>query len=179
MVTPPLSSTVPSIGNQFHGMGNPQHEDPPFGGNVYNPYHVSSTGMVPLQPFMSQLGGGYYPTRQGHGVYQNPGWFAIPQPQYFPGASVQTSQPRIPFLSMLNILDLSKLMNELVCHDLSSPPVSTKLPLDIPKFEGKTGEDPGDHVTTFHLWCSSNSLNDESFCLRLFQRTLMGFATKW
>jgi hypothetical protein len=28
-------------------------------------------------------------------------------------------------------------------------PVPTKLPSDIPKFEGKTGEDPGDHVTTF------------------------------
>jgi hypothetical protein len=59
------------------------------------------------------------------------------------------------------------------------PPVPTKLPSDIPKFEGKSGEDPGDHVTTFHLWCSSNSLIDDSIRLRLFQRTLTGNAAKW
>jgi hypothetical protein len=59
------------------------------------------------------------------------------------------------------------------------PPIPTKLPSDIPKFEGKSGEDPGDHVTTFHLWCSSNSLNDDSVHLRLFQHTLMGVSTKW
>jgi hypothetical protein len=63
-----------------------------------------------------------------------------------------------------------------VSHDPTWPPVPTKLPLDIPKFEGKNGEDPGDHVTTFHLWCSSNSLKDDSIRLRLFQRTLIGVA---
>jgi len=40
------------------------------------------------------------------------------------------------------------------------------------------GEDPGDH-TTFHFWCSSNSLNDDSIRLRLFQHTLIGVAEKW
>jgi hypothetical protein len=55
----------------------------------------------------------------------------------------------------------------------------TKLPLDIPKFEAKPNEDPGDHVTTFHLWCSSNSLKDDSVQLRLFQHTLIGSAAKW
>ena len=49
----------------------------------------------------------------------------------------------------------------------------------IPKFEGNTGEDIGEHVTTFHLWCSSNSLHDDSIHLRLFQCTLMGPAEKW
>ena len=34
-------------------------------------------------------------------------------------------------------------------------------------------------MTTFHLWCSSNSLKDDSIQLRLFQRTLIGSATKW
>ena len=35
------------------------------------------------------------------------------------------------------------------------------------------------HVTTFHLcWCS-NSLNHDFVRLRLFQRTLIGFAMKW
>jgi len=54
-----------------------------------------------------------------------------------------------------------------------------QFPSDIPKFEGMTGEDPGDHITTFHLWCSSNSLIDDSIRLRLFQCTLIGNATKW
>jgi hypothetical protein len=57
-------------------------------------------------------------------------------------------------------------MNDPMFHDPTCPPVPTKLALDIPKFEGKTGEDLGDHVTTFHLWCSSNSLKDDSIWLR-------------
>jgi hypothetical protein len=103
----------------------------------------------------------------------------IPQQQSFQGAWGQMSQPRLPFMATLNMLDLSKLMNELVCHDLTWPPVPTKLPSDIPKFEGKNGEDPCDHVTTFYLWCFSNSLNDNSIQLRLFQHTLMRIAAKW
>jgi hypothetical protein len=71
-------------------------------------------------------------------------------------------QPRLLFLATLNLSDLSKLMNDHVSHDPTWPPVPTKLLSDIPKFEGKNGEDPGDHVTTFQLWCSSNSLNDNS-----------------
>jgi hypothetical protein len=57
--------------------------------------------------------------------------------------------------------------------------MSTKLPSNIPKFEAKPKEDPRDHVTTFHLWCPSNLLKDDSVQLRLFQRTLIGSATKW
>jgi hypothetical protein len=55
----------------------------------------------------------------------------------------------------------------------------TKFPSDIMKFKGKPGEDPGDHVMTFHLWCSSNALRDDSIQLRLFQHTLIGGAAKW
>jgi hypothetical protein len=88
-------------------------------------------------------------------------------------------QPRLPFLATLNFPDLSRLMNDLVRHDPIWPPIPTKIPSDIPKFKGKTGEDPGDHITNFHLWCSSNSLNDDSIRLRLFQCTLMRVAMKW
>ena len=88
-------------------------------------------------------------------------------------------QPRIPFLAMLNFPDLSRLTNDLVSHDPTWLVVPPKLPSDIPKFKGKTGEDPGEHVMTFHLWCSSNSLNHDLVCLRLFQRTLIGPAVKW
>lgn len=41
------------------------------------------------------------------------------------------------------------------------------------------GEDPSNHVMTFHLWCSSNTLNDDSIGLRLFQQTLTGPVEKW
>ena len=70
-------------------------------------------------------------------------------------------------------------MNDLVSHDPAWSAVPNKLPLDIPKFEGKAGEDPSEHVTTFHLWFSSNSLKDNSICLRPFQHTLTGSTTKW
>jgi hypothetical protein len=89
------------------------------------------------------------------------------------------SQPHLPFLATLNFPDLAKLMNDPVSHDPTCPLVPTKIPLDIPKFEGKNGEDLGDHVMTFHLWCSSNSLNDDSIRLRLFQRTLVEVVEKW
>jgi hypothetical protein len=62
------------------------------------------------------------------------------------------SQPRLPFLATLNLPNLVKLMNDLVSQNPTWPLVPTKLPSDIPKFEGKNGEDPGDHATTFHLW---------------------------
>ena len=54
-----------------------------------------------------------------------------------------------------------------------------KLPSEIPKFNGNPEEDPSTHVMNYHLWCSSNSLNDDSVRLRLFQRALTGPAAKW
>ena len=104
------------------------------------------------------------------------------------GESISTSQdhtfqapvrPKIPFLANLNFPYLSKLMNDPVRHDSSWPPLPTKLPSDIPKFEGKVGEDPGDHITTFHLCCSSNSLNDDTVWLILFQITLTSAIEMW
>jgi hypothetical protein len=80
---------------------------------------------------------------------------------------------------MFNLTNLYKLMNDPMCHDPMWTLIPTKLPSDIPKFEGKTGEDPGDHVTTFHIWFSSNSLNDDYIRLKLFQRILTGVAAKW
>jgi hypothetical protein len=84
-----------------------------------------------------------------------------------------------PFLAMLNLSDLSKLMNDPMHHNPPWPPVPAKLPLYISKLKGKTGEDLGDHVTTFHLWCSSNSLNEYSIHLRLVQHILIGVTAKW
>ena len=61
----------------------------------------------------------------------------------------------------------------------SWPAIPVKLPSDIPKSDGKQGDDPKNHVMTFHLWCSSNSLMDDSIHLSLFQRTLTSMAVKW
>ena len=122
---------------------------------------------------------------QGQGFYPQPG--QQPNFSWQPGAS-QTpgpfypgyqQQPKLPFLATLHLPDLTRLLNDPICHDPRWPPMPTKLPSDIPKFEAKPNEDPGDHVTTFHLWCSSNSLKDDSVQLRLFQRTLIGSAAKW
>jgi hypothetical protein len=74
--------------------------------------------------------------------------------------------PPIPYLASLNILDLAKLTNDPIFHDATWPNMPTKLHLDIPKFEGKTGEDLSNHVMTFHLWCSSNNIMDDSNHLR-------------
>jgi hypothetical protein len=74
---------------------------------------------------------------------------------------------------------LSRLTNDLIFHSSVWPVIQAKLPSDIPKFDGKYGEDPNNHVMTFHLWCSSNALMDDSIYLCPFQRTLMGFVAKW
>jgi hypothetical protein len=71
-------------GSNFCSMGNPLHEVPSSGGNIYphisNPCHVtfsSKVASMPLQPFMNQYGGGYYPIGLGHGVKKDPSWPAI------------------------------------------------------------------------------------------------------
>jgi hypothetical protein len=86
---------------------------------------------------------------------------------------------QLPFLATLDLSDLSRILNDPIRHSPQWPIILAKLPLDIPKFDDKVGEDPNNHVMTFHLWCSSNSLMDDSICLRLFQRTLTGSVAKW
>ena len=86
---------------------------------------------------------------------------------------------QLPFLASINILDLMKLTNDLISHGLNWPPMPMKLPLDIPNFEGKQVEDPGNHVMTFHMWCSLNNIIYDTIRLILFQHTLTGVAAKW
>ena len=71
------------------------------------------------------------------------------------------------------------MINDPIQHNPSWPAIPVKLPSNIPKCDGKQGDDPKNPVMTFHLWCSSNSLMDDSIQLRLFQRTLTGTAAKW
>ena len=72
---------------------------------------------------------------------------------------------------------LSRLINDPIHHNPSWSTIPVKLPSYIPKFDGKRGQDPKNHVMTFHLWCSSISLMDGSIHLWLFHRTLTGIAT--
>ena len=104
-----------------------------------------------------------------------------PTSGYMPYQYYQYVEPnhQLPFLATLDLLDFSKLINYPIQHNASWPPIPVNLPSDIPKFDGKQGDDPKNHVMTFHLWCSYNSLMDDSIRLRLFQRTLTSTATKW
>jgi hypothetical protein len=151
MTNPPLSSGFQLGGGQLHTLGNPQPGSNLVGASFYNPQQNIPAKMMPNPPYMSQLGGGPYNVGQGHGVYQNPRWPSNPQAKSFPRGWGQMSQPRLPFLATLNMSYLAKLMNDPVSHDPTCPPVPTKLPSDIPKFGGKNGEDPGDHITNFSL----------------------------
>jgi hypothetical protein len=98
----------------------------------------------------------------------------------FPGNLVPFNTPfKLSFLERLHFPDLSRFHNNPIFHDLHWPPMPTNFPSDILKFKGKPGEDLGDHMITFHLWCSSNVLRDDSIQFLLFQCTLIRGAAKW
>jgi hypothetical protein len=171
----PLSG-MPIWGNSFHNQWNPGQTTmpipmvPTWGNPSQSPLNEMHG-----QPSMSYFGNQLMMSPhtktpyagQGHGFYQNPGqqpnfsWqpaSQTPHP-FFPGYH---QQPKLTFLATLHLSDLTRLLNDPICHDPRWPPVLTKLPSDIPKFKARPKKDPGDHVTTFHLWCSSNSLKDDS-----------------
>ena len=87
--------------------------------------------------------------------------------------------PLLPFMAGLSLSDFSKLINDPIQHDLGWPVMPTKFPSNIPKFEGNDGEDPTNHICSFHMWCSSNSITDDSIHLQLFQHMLTGDTAKW
>ena len=62
------------------------------------------------------------------------------------------ARSHLPFLETLNLLDLLKLMNDPMLHDLTWKLLPIKIPSYMPMFEGKIVEDLGNHVMTFHLW---------------------------
>ena len=97
-----------------------------------------------------------------------------PQSHQYPHVNRQ-----LPFLVTLDLPDSSRILNDPILHSLHWPVIPAKLPSNSPKFDGKSGVYPNNHVMTFHLWCSSNSLMDDSIWLQLFQRTLTGSAAKW
>jgi len=86
---------------------------------------------------------------------------------------------QLPFVATLELPDLNRLTNDPILYAPWWPVIPHKFPLDIPKFNGNPGADPSNHVMNFHLWCSYNSLNDDSVRLHIFQLTLTGPTTKW
>jgi hypothetical protein len=97
-----------------------------------------------------------------------------PQNYHFPQVNRQ-----LPFLATFDFPNLSRILNDPILHSPYWPIILDKLLYDIPKFEGQSGEDLNNHVMNFHLWCSSNSLMDDSIILQLFQRPLTGSLEKW
>ena len=105
--------------------------------------------------------------------------YAPANPTTIPPPSHINLGSNLPFMAHLNLPDLARLTNDPIRHQAFWPPIPTKLPSDIPKFEGKAEECPQNHIMTLHLWCSSNSIVDDSIRLRLFQCTLTGTTSKW
>jgi hypothetical protein len=87
-----------------------------------------------------------------------------PQSHQYPHVNRQ-----LPFLATLDLPYLSRILNDPIYHSPQWTAIPTKLPSNIPKLDGKPGEDPNNHVMNFHLWCSSNFLMDDSIRLCLFQ----------
>ena len=94
--------------------------------------------------------------------------YAPANPTTIPSPSHINLGSNLPFMAHLNLPDLALLTNDPIRDQTFWPPMPTKLPSDIPKFEGKAGDCPQNHIMTFHLWCSSNSIVDDSIRLRLF-----------
>jgi hypothetical protein len=80
-----------------------------------------------------------------------------PQSHQYPQVNI-----KLPFLATLDLPDLSRILNDPILHSPHWPVIPAKLPFDIQKFDSKPGEDPNNHVMTFHLWCPSNFLMDDS-----------------
>jgi len=59
---------------------------------------------------------------------------------------INVTKPLLSFMTNLNLLDLRQLINDSLLHDSTWPQMRTKLPLNIPKFEGNLGEDPTNHI---------------------------------
>jgi hypothetical protein len=127
----------------------------------------------------SQGGRGQTSSQGRSKIPPNPSQGTCPLPTHIMVGTNPPPNPPIPYLASLNIPNLTKIMNDPICHDVTWPNMPTKLPSDISKFEGKLGEDPANHVMTFHLWFPSKNNMGDSILLRLFQITLIGPSTKW
>jgi hypothetical protein len=174
-VYPPLGST------HYHPQGIFFY--PPYGQANHPAYNAQNPlGYANVSQSSSNLA---YPGQQQPYVRGPTGYNYPPNPVYGPNCVPIPHQyhlqinRQLTFLATLDLPNLSRLTNDPVFHSPLWLVIPAKLPSDISKFDEKYGEYPNNHVMTFHLWCSSNSLMDDSVRLRLFQQTLTGSTTKW
>ena len=125
-----------------------------------NGQHQSFHNGYAHQPYQS------YQHQMHYSSMQRPISQAIPS--YLEYASPNLNQ-QLPFMVTLELPDLNWLTNDPIAYAPWWSPILHKLPSDIPKFNGNMGEHPSNNVMTFHLWCSSNTLNDDLMRLLLFQ----------
>jgi hypothetical protein len=138
---------------------------------IGNPYQMGGYKSMP-PPY---LGSSPYPPKQYIGGPNGPFGINTMSPLNH-NSFVNTP---LPFFATLEFPNLSKLINDPIMHHPTWPPVLVKIPTNIPKFEGKMGDDPTSHITTYHLWCVSKSMLDDSIKSRLFPCTLTRNASKW
>ena len=125
---------------------------------------IYGTPVKPQQSIPTQSGyqpqHGYPPQVMGNQPYYGGGALQAP-PAYFPQQmsdqqayvpyALMTNRPhqyalhtqmnrQLPFLATLDLLNLSCLTNDPIFYNPSWPPIPHKLPLDIPKFDGKANE---------------------------------------
>jgi hypothetical protein len=164
---PTIGQPYPRVTNPIWGSGHTTQPQVPTQTQGHNPW-----GYYPIHP---------PPNQPGSSLYGQSAYGPIGLPTRLPPQSHQYPQVnrQLPFLATLDFPDLSRILNDPIRHSPQWPVIPAKIPSDIPKFDGKAGEGPNNHVMNFHLWCSSNSLMDDSIRLRLFQRTLIGSAAKW
>jgi hypothetical protein len=177
---PPILGVVPSLSNSSAQPSHTPVSATIFGSNLLGSTFLGSNSQGHPSTNSPSQGGGGGTSSQGRSTTPpNPSHGSGPLPAHTMAGTNPPPNPPMPYLASLNIPYLTKLMNDPILHDPTWPNMPTKIPSDIPKFEGKSGEYPSNHVMTFHLWFSSNRIMDDSILLRLFQRTLTGPSTKW
>jgi hypothetical protein len=177
---PPILGGVPSLANSPAQPSHTPVSDTILGSTLLGSTLLGSNTQGHPSIGSPSQGGGSQTSSQGRSTHPpNPSQGTSPLPTPMMAGTNPPPNLPIPYLASLNIPDLTKLTNDPILHDATWPNMPTKLPSDIPKFEGKLGEDHANHVMTFHLWCSSNNIMDDSILLRLFQRTLTGSSAKW
>lgn len=176
-----IDMSVPSV-NQSHmvssvSVGNPQGIPNQSMGAPYSQNQMSQGGtaynrgnFIPL--YQNPHGNPLYNTVSQINCYTTQPMYTMGN-QMMGGAQSSSGHPSspwsesgapnsLPFLATLDIPNLYKLTNDPIYHNLQWSPIPHKIPIDIPKFDGKQGEDPGTHITTYHIWSVSNSMVDDS-----------------
>jgi hypothetical protein len=177
---PPIRGGVPSLANSFDQPSHTPVSATVLGSTLLGCTLLGSTSQgQPSTSFPLQGSGGQIPSQGGSTTPPNPPHGSGTHTTHTMVGTNPSPPPQIPYLASLNILDLTKLTNDPILHDPTWPTMPTKLPSNIPKFEGKVRDDPTNHIMTFHLWCSSNNIMDDFVQLQLFQCKLTDPSTKW